>query len=68
MVAARGKSLTTYVDGVLVNQLTDDSCDRGGVGLNMWRTTAARFRDPGIRHYHKCRRTGPRRGWMPPWI
>ena len=52
VVAARGKSLTTCVYGVLVNQLTDDSCDRGGVGLNMWRTTAARFRDPGIRHYH----------------
>ena len=40
------------VDGVLVNQLTDDFCDRGGVGLNMWWTTTARFRDPRIRHYH----------------
>jgi hypothetical protein len=51
VISARGQSLTTYIDGMLVNQLTDDSYSRGGVGLNMWWTTTANFRDPKIRHY-----------------
>jgi hypothetical protein len=51
VISARQQSLTTYIDGMLVNQLTDDSYSRGGVGLNMWWTTTASFRDPKIRHY-----------------
>jgi 3-keto-disaccharide hydrolase len=51
VVAARGRSLTSYIDGKVVNQLTDDAFTSGGVGLNMWSTTTAIFRDPKIRHY-----------------
>ena len=51
VISARQQSLTTYLDGKLVNQLTDDSFSSGGVGLNMWWTTTASFRNPRIRHY-----------------
>ncbi len=51
IISARQQSLTTYIDGNLLNQVTDDSYSRGGVGLGMWWTTTATFRDPKIRHY-----------------
>jgi len=35
-VAARGGSLTTYIDGALVNQVTDLSLPAGRIGLNVW--------------------------------
>jgi len=37
-IAARGHSITTYVDGALVNQLTDDAWARGRVGLTVWKS------------------------------
>ena len=51
VISARQRSLTTYIDGKLINQVTDDSYSKGGVGLAMWWTTTAIFRDPKIRHY-----------------
>ncbi|MAF10001.1 hypothetical protein CMK11_06070 [Candidatus Poribacteria bacterium] len=35
-IAARDHSITTYIDGELVNQLTDDTWPRGRVALNIW--------------------------------
>jgi RNA polymerase sigma-70 factor (ECF subfamily) len=35
-VAARGQSITTYIDGALVNQVTDDTWRHGRVALNIW--------------------------------
>ena len=35
-IAARGNSITTYIDGVLVNQVTDAACPCGCVALNIW--------------------------------
>ncbi len=35
-IAARGWSITTYMDGALVNQVTDFSFRAGRVGLNIW--------------------------------
>ncbi|MCC7409073.1 MAG: sigma-70 family RNA polymerase sigma factor [Phycisphaeraceae bacterium] len=49
MVAARGASLTTYIDGRLVNQLTDTSLSTGGIALAVWHSKTA-FRDVRIRH------------------
>ncbi len=47
VVAVRGNSITSYVDGKLVNRLTVATPPRGGVGLAVWgRGTIARFRDP----------------------
>ena len=51
VIAARGQSLTSYIDGHLVNRLTDDSYNSGGIGFNLWHTSAMRFRDPKVRHY-----------------
>lgn len=49
MVAARGASLTSYIDGRLVNQLTDTSLSTGGIALAVWHSKTA-FRDVRIRH------------------
>jgi RNA polymerase sigma-70 factor (ECF subfamily) len=35
-IATRGHSITTYIDGALVNQLTDATWLGGQVGLNVW--------------------------------
>ena len=53
VIAVRGHSIRSYIDGQLVNVLSDDTHIRGAVGLATWgRNTMARFRDPMIRHYH----------------
>ena len=51
IISARHRSLTTYIDGKLVNQVTDASYDGGGIGIAMWWDTRAKYRDPKIRHY-----------------
>ena len=51
VISARGSLLSSHIDGKLVNQVIHDTFDKGGVGLNMWHTTTAKFRDPRIRHY-----------------
>lgn len=47
-VAARGHSITTYVDGALVNQVTDGAWLHGQVGLNIWEAKTL-FRDIRVR-------------------
>ena len=55
VLAVRGRSVTTYIDGVLVNRLTLDADPKGGIGLAIWgRHTEARFRDPKVRHYYRA--------------
>lgn len=51
IISARHRSLTTYIDGKLVNQVADPTYARGGVGIAMWWHTLAKYRDPKIRHY-----------------
>ena len=51
IISARHRSLTTYIDGKLVNQVTDGRYDGGGIGIAMWWDTRATYRDPKIRHY-----------------
>ena len=48
LIAARDASLTAYVDGRCVNQLTDAGLRAGAVALNVWESKTA-FRDPRIR-------------------
>ncbi|MCY3766554.1 MAG: sigma-70 family RNA polymerase sigma factor [Gemmatimonadetes bacterium] len=50
-IAAREASLTTYIDGKLVNQLTDFSYQSGPIALNVWQCKTA-FRDVRLRHLH----------------
>lgn len=50
-VAARDHSITTYIDGALVNQVTDDSWLTGQVGLNIWQSKTL-YRDIRIRVLH----------------
>ena len=50
-VAARGASLTSYVDGKLVNQLTDETFRMGPFGLMLWECSTA-FRDVRYRLLH----------------
>lgn len=50
-VAARGASLTSYVDGKLVNQLTDETFRMGTFGLLVWQSSTA-FRDVRYRLLH----------------
>ncbi len=53
VVAVRGHSVTTYVNGELVNRLTLETNPNGAVALGTWgHRTVARFRDPKIRHYN----------------
>ncbi|MEZ4733691.1 MAG: sigma-70 family RNA polymerase sigma factor [Caldilineaceae bacterium] len=47
-VAARGHSITTYIDGALVNQVTDGAWLHGQVGLNIWEAKTL-FRDIRVR-------------------
>ena len=51
IISARHRSLTTYIDGKLVNQVTDGRYDGGGIGIAMWWDTRATYRDPKVRHY-----------------
>ena len=51
LIAARGASLTTYIDGRVINQLTDTSLTHGPIALNVWESRTA-FRDPRIRLMH----------------
>ena len=56
VIAARGHSLTSYIDGNLVNRVADASNPSGSIALCVWgRLTVARFREPKIRHYFKKR-------------
>lgn len=58
VLAVRGHSVTTYVDGRLVNRLTLESNPKGAVALGTWgRHAVARFRDPKIRLYNGRSRT-----------
>lgn len=52
IVSARHRSLTTYIDGKLVNQASDTTHESGGVGIGMWWSTRATYRSPKVRHYH----------------
>lgn len=47
-VAARGHSITTYIDGALVNQVTDGAWLHGQIGLNIWEAKTL-FRDVRVR-------------------
>ncbi|MDE2890085.1 MAG: DUF1080 domain-containing protein [Gemmatimonadota bacterium] len=58
VLAVRGRSVTTYVDGRLVNRLTLEANPKGAVALGTWgRHAVARFRDPKIRLYNGRPRT-----------
>lgn len=50
-IAARDASLTSYIDGRLVNQLTEFSYQSGPIALNVWQSKTA-FRDIRLRHLH----------------
>lgn len=53
VIAVRGRSVTSYIDGHLVNRVTLEANPRGKVALATWgKQSAARFRDPKIRHYY----------------
>ena len=53
VLAVRGRSVTTYVDGNLINRITLDENPKGAVALGTWGHRAiVRFKDPKIRHYH----------------
>jgi RNA polymerase sigma-70 factor (ECF subfamily) len=48
LIAAREASLTAYIDGKLMNQVTDFEYRGGPVALKVWQSKTA-FRDPRIR-------------------
>ena len=50
LIATREASITTYIDGKLMNQLTDFSYRSGPIALNVWQSKTS-FRDPRIRLY-----------------
>jgi len=50
-IAARDHSITTYIDGALVNQVTDDSWLQGRIGLNTWESKTL-YRDIQLRLLH----------------
>ena len=53
VLAVRGRSITSYIDGQLINRLTVDEPVVGAVGFVTWGKRAhCRFRDPKIRHYN----------------
>lgn len=47
-IAVRDASITTYVDGKLVNQVTDSDYRQGRIAFNVWQGKTA-FRDPRYR-------------------
>ena len=50
-IAARKSSLTSYVDGRLVNQVTDETFLSGEIALMTWKSKTA-FRDQRYRLLH----------------
>ena len=48
-IAARGASFTSYIDGKLVNQVTDENIRSGAIALIVWEGKVA-FRDFRFRH------------------
>lgn len=50
-IAARDASITTYIDGKLINQVTDFSNPSGPIALNLWHCKTA-FRDIRYRLLH----------------
>jgi hypothetical protein len=53
VLAIRGHSITSYINGQLVNRLTVDTPVSGPIGLVVWgKHGVARFREPKIRHYN----------------
>lgn len=55
VLAVRGRSVTTYIDGALVNRVTLDHDPEGPIGLALWgRQSEVHFRDPRIRHYYRA--------------
>ncbi len=50
-IAARGASFTSYIDGKLVNQVTDENIRSGAIALIVWEGKVA-FRDFRFRHLH----------------
>jgi hypothetical protein len=57
-LAARGESITTYLDGRLINQLSDATHRSGGMGVGVW-LSRVRFDAPRVRFLDGC-------GWRPP--
>ena len=51
-IAVRGQSITTYVDGALVNQVTDASFRYGALALTVWESRTM-FRDVRVRHLNR---------------
>jgi hypothetical protein len=51
-IAARGNSIISYIDGEMVNRLSDGTFTIGRVGFLMWHDTKVRFWEPKIRLYH----------------
>ena len=52
LIAVRSHSITSYIDGQLVNRVTDGTHAGGGIAFGVWgKRTAARFRDPMVRLY-----------------
>ena len=49
-VVAIGSALSCYINGVMVNEVSHDMFRNGGIGLNMWHTTTAKYRDLKVRH------------------
>ena len=47
-IAARGESITTYIDGALVNQVRDDAIPQGQISLNVWESKTL-YRDIRVR-------------------
>ena len=47
-IAVRGASITTYIEGALMNQVTDAAYPRGTAALSVWQASAE-FRDLRIR-------------------
>ena len=52
VLAVRGNSVTSYVNGMLTNRLTLPENPAGGIELALWgSSTTVRFRDPRVRHF-----------------
>jgi hypothetical protein len=49
IVAARDQSLTSYIDGKLLNQVTDDTYPCGGIRMTLHRRNIVQYRNPRIR-------------------
>ena len=55
VLAVRGRSVTSYIDGALVNRVTLQEDPEGPIGLALWgRQSEVRFRDHKIRHYYRA--------------